>query len=540
MRESSVTVLPSDREGFALQISACWRKSFDSIIEVGQLLSIAKNKLPHGDFGAMIQADLPFGARTAQMLMKIAADPRITNARHASLLPPNYSDLYDLTKLSDEQFEARVEDGTIRPDMGRNAIRSEVKQNVRAAREQSLGAKEPKIPISELSSDWPRYYGDEALRVGRAAEHLVCADGLMRGWNAFLAGQGTPYDVVFEKDAKLVRVQVKAAQHPRNVNSTGKNPRIAYSFAALRRGRNGEGPRLTRNEADLFACVALDVGVIAYLPVADCSSTIQLECDDIVENGYKRNYERQIREYPLDRAIARLDAEPHYLQLKQQFAAFPKRAFRLIYADPPWSFATWSDRGMDRSADNHYPTISTDLLCGIGPYVPAADDAVLFLWATSPMLPDAVRVMGMWGFDYKTSFVWKKNRAGSGYWFRNQHETLLLGMRGNVPAPAHGTQENSIIEAPLAKHSEKPNIFYEVIERMFPSFSKLEMFCRGPARPGWDVWGNEAEQTTESAVSSPAPEPASEQAPQAPDAGSPLSDDLDIPDFSQDFLRAGE
>jgi N6-adenosine-specific RNA methylase IME4 len=99
--------------------------------------------------------------------------------------------------------------------------------------------------------------------------------------------------------------------------------------------------------------------------------------------------------------------------------------------------------------------------------------------------------MEAWGFSYKSQIVWVKNRIGTGYWFRSQHELLLVGTRGHIPAPAMGTQVPSVIEAPVGRHSEKPSVFYEVIERYFPTLPKIELYARG-ARPGWDVWGLEA------------------------------------------------
>jgi N6-adenosine-specific RNA methylase IME4 len=123
--------------------------------------------------------------------------------------------------------------------------------------------------------------------------------------------------------------------------------------------------------------------------------------------------------------------------------------------------------------------------------VPAADDCVLFLWATVPMLPEAIDVMKAWGFTYKSAIAWVKDKAGTGYWVRGQCELLLIGTRGNVPVPVPGEQPPAIIEAPRGRHSEKPAIFAEHIERLFPNTPKLEMFAR-KARPGWDVWGNEA------------------------------------------------
>jgi N6-adenosine-specific RNA methylase IME4 len=109
------------------------------------------------------------------------------------------------------------------------------------------------------------------------------------------------------------------------------------------------------------------------------------------------------------------------------------------------------------------------------------------------MMPQAFEVMAAWGFTYKSQFVWAKNRMGTGYWNRNKHELLLIGTRGHIPAPAMGTQAASLIEAPVGRHSEKPAVFYEIIERHFPTLPKIELHARGAvARPGWDVWGLEA------------------------------------------------
>jgi N6-adenosine-specific RNA methylase IME4 len=171
--------------------------------------------------------------------------------------------------------------------------------------------------------------------------------------------------------------------------------------------------------------------------------------------------------------------------------------FGVIYADPPWRFEPYSrDTGMDRAADNHYPTMETNPICDLevnGRRVAelAADDAVLFLWATAPMLPEAIAVMDAWGFTYKSHCVWLKDRAGTGFWFRNKHELLLVGTRGNVPAPAPGKQYCSVIDHVLGRHSEKPEAFAEIIEGMFPSLPSIELFARRE-RKGWDVWGNEA------------------------------------------------
>ena len=136
-------------------------------------------------------------------------------------------------------------------------------------------------------------------------------------------------------------------------------------------------------------------------------------------------------------------------------AALPQKRYGVIVADPEWCFEPWSqETGMDRAADNHYPTSPTEIIAGRPVASIAADDCVLFLWATVPMLPQALRVMAAWGFEYKTNFIWAKDRIGTGYWNRNKHEHLLVGVRGKPPAPAPGTQWESVLHAPVGRHSD--------------------------------------------------------------------------------------
>jgi N6-adenosine-specific RNA methylase IME4 len=185
--------------------------------------------------------------------------------------------------------------------------------------------------------------------------------------------------------------------------------------------------------------------------------------------------------------------EARETELAQRIMALPAKKYGVIVADPEWRFEPWNrTTGMDRAADNHYPTSVTETIATRPVGDVAADDAVLFLWATVPMLPQALVVMKAWGFDYRTNFCWAKNRIGTGYWNRNKHELLLLGVRGNVPAPAPGKQWDSLLEASVGRHSEKPACFMEMIEVYFPTLPKIELNCRGEPRPGWDAWSNEA------------------------------------------------
>ena len=189
---------------------------------------------------------------------------------------------------------------------------------------------------------------------------------------------------------------------------------------------------------------------------------------------------RAARERDLAAAIAKAE----------QGLAAEHRRFAVILADPPWRFEPYSRvTGMDRAADNHYPTLPLDRITALSP--PVSKDAVLFLWAISSMLPAALDVMAAWGFEYRTAAVWVKPSAGTGYWFRSRHEHLLVGTRGRIPAPAPGTQWGSVIEAAKGAHSVKPDAVYRLIESYYAALPKLEMFARTP-RPNWVSWGAEA------------------------------------------------
>jgi N6-adenosine-specific RNA methylase IME4 len=170
-----------------------------------------------------------------------------------------------------------------------------------------------------------------------------------------------------------------------------------------------------------------------------------------------------------------------------QARPFPSGQFVVVHADPPWSY---SNSGFDQSAASTYPTMATDDICALPVPGIAADPSVLFLWATSPLLPDAFRVMAAWGFTYKASLVWVKDRApGMGWWVETRHELLLIGARGDMPHPL--VQPVSLLDGAVTDHSRKPNSAYDAIEAMYPEVPRVELFARR-SRPGWDSWGNQS------------------------------------------------
>ena len=172
--------------------------------------------------------------------------------------------------------------------------------------------------------------------------------------------------------------------------------------------------------------------------------------------------------------------------------------YQVIYADPPWDYQQCRLSG---SAKKHYPTMRIEELCAL-PVAEIADrDCALFLWATFPQLPEALRLIQAWGFVYKTvAFVWlKQNRKaltwfyGLGFWTRSNAEICLLATKGHPKRQSAGIHQ--LVISPVERHSKKPDEVREKIVELMGDVPRIELFARQQT-PGWDVWGNEVENST--------------------------------------------
>ena len=172
------------------------------------------------------------------------------------------------------------------------------------------------------------------------------------------------------------------------------------------------------------------------------------------------------------------------------------RQYDVILADPPWTFSVWNADKSDRHVSHKYPLMSVDDICTLPIGRLAADNCALFLWATWPNLLDAIKVIGAWGFEYRTlGFEWVKLNSsgvgfhlGMGYYTRANSESCLLAVKGVMPVAVHS--ERNLLITPVREHSRKPDEQYGKIERLYPGRRYLELFARRK-RAGWDSWGNE-------------------------------------------------
>jgi len=162
------------------------------------------------------------------------------------------------------------------------------------------------------------------------------------------------------------------------------------------------------------------------------------------------------------------------------------KKYQVVYADPPWRYSF--SKTNNRKIENQYSTMPLEEIKQLE--IPADNNCVLYLWATAPKIIEALDTMKAWGFQYKTQMIWDKEIIGMGYWFRGQHEILLVGTKGKFSPPEQSKRVSSVFKERRTRHSKKPDKIRDLISEWFPNKSKIELFAREVV-PGWDAWGNE-------------------------------------------------
>jgi len=187
------------------------------------------------------------------------------------------------------------------------------------------------------------------------------------------------------------------------------------------------------------------------------------------------------------------------INMQQNAQKIIQKKYNIIYADPPWRYRPQNNTNM-RSPEAHYPTMFTADIAALSVKDIAADDCILFMWATFPKIPDALEVIKAWGFTYKTvGFVWiKQNKKahnlfwGMGMWTRSNAEICLIATKGK-PARINNSVHQVII-SPIEEHSKKPDETRTRILQLVGDLPRVELFARQSPQ-GWDVWGNQVEST---------------------------------------------
>lgn len=331
--------------------------------------------------------------------------------------------------------------------------------------------------------------------------HAAClAEGITPHFRAFDAARGKPLDFVISKNLR------------RRHLDESQRAMVAERVATLTNGQRGdlvqapsiegaaamlnvsvasiERARIVRRAGVDDLARAVTDGLVSVSAAAGVATLPRAEQAEIVARGPKEILAaaKAIRAGVADqRRAARVAGVGQLADTSSRLAGFAK--YPILYADPPWRFAAGDT---DRSVENHYRTMTVAEICALPVRALATDVAALFLWATVPHRRGAFDVLDAWGFQQVSEIAWDKQVDGMGHWTRNRHEILVIAKRGDFPAPKPGTQLSSLYSARRGRHSEKPAGIAEWIERTWPDLPKLELFCRA-RRPGWDVWGNQAE-----------------------------------------------
>jgi N6-adenosine-specific RNA methylase IME4 len=176
--------------------------------------------------------------------------------------------------------------------------------------------------------------------------------------------------------------------------------------------------------------------------------------------------------------------------------SLPDAKYRVIYADPPWSYNDKADEGSVQSggSEMHYPSMSIRELCDLPIQAICEEHAVLFLWVTSPLLFECAAVIKAWGFSYKASFVWDKVKHNMGHYNSVRHEFLLLCTRGSC-TPDHVQLFDSVQSIERTSHSTKPEEFRRIIDTLYTHGKRIELFARS-AVEGWDAYGHQATEAS--------------------------------------------
>jgi len=318
------------------------------------------------------------------------------------------------------------------------------------------------------------------LEVTRAG---VVIDGYHRWRAATELGHETVPTVIVKPREDLVSYMLGAALHRRSLKPSQKAALALEFDEYLQHREHG----VQRSKANLRRGGGnTDVAVLPHrgrsrdraAQLAGVSPRLIQHAITVRNNDTDLHTKVKAGEVPLERAVKLIERRANHARAGAS-PPLPAGVFDLIYADPPWQLGNPSSPW---SPEQHYTTQPVAEISTLP--IPAAESSVLFLWAVSSLLPQALTVISAWGFDYKTSLVWVKPSIGMGGLVRLRHEHLLVAIRGSYPLPDTDVRPDSVVEASRGRH-------YELIERMYPQARKLELYARGTPRTGWAAWGNE-------------------------------------------------
>ena len=220
----------------------------------------------------------------------------------------------------------------------------------------------------------------------------------------------------------------------------------------------------------------------------DIGKTTLNKAEQVVDFGDKELIKKMDDTNNVDRVYQEVKRQERQKEILKNIPKMPTGKYRVFLADPPWCYG---NSGLDEygHAERHYPTMKLQEICDMPIQKITEENAVLFLWATSPLLEDAFKVINAWGFNYKTSFVWDKIKHNFGYYNSVRHELLLIATKRSC-LPDNRKLIDSVQSIERTKHSKKPKEFRNIIDKLYLHGKKIELFAREEIK-GWDNFGNQ-------------------------------------------------
>ena len=308
-----------------------------------------------------------------------------------------------------------------------------------------------------------------------------------------------------EIDENLVRIELTTLERAEHLKRRKEIYEAKYPEAKRPQGGRRQKNSETVSPFSKDAAVKLAVSPRTIQQEVQIAEKIVPDVKEVLANTELANSKRELlkiarMEPELQRKIAQkittneaksvVDARRLLKRDEVKEVSKPDGKYRVIYADPPWCYNDKRD-GNTTGAEDHYPSMTIQELCELPVKELAEENAVLFLWVTSPMLEECFQVIKEWDFKYKTSFVWDKVKHNMGHYNSVRHEFLLICTKGSC-LPDVPTLFDSVISIERSeRHSEKPEKFREIIDTLYPYGRRIELFARKKV-PNWDVWGNEA------------------------------------------------
>jgi N6-adenosine-specific RNA methylase IME4 len=341
---------------------------------------------------------------------------------------------------------------------------------------------------------------------GRVYEPIVLHEGkILDGRNRYRAAQvaGVPCPTrTYDGDNPVGFVI--SMNYARRHLSPSQSAMCAARFATLPVGRPGEIPPIGGiSAAEISKRFGIGTRSVERARVVlNCASTALIEAcnrDQIAVSLAGKLAERADKRF-CDDVVAKLREGVRPMEairlvraarIAEDGIIAPTGKYRVFLADAPWSYGNTMPPEFGEQRD-HYPTMSLEAICAEPVKDWAEDDAVLFLWCTSPMLGEVHQVWEAWGFKYKASFVWDKVKHVMGHYNSVRHEFLLICTRGSCQPDVRKLFDSVVTVEQTKVHSAKPAIFYDIIETLYPAGRRLEMYSRSKRR-GWDQYGHRSE-----------------------------------------------